>query len=153
MEEFILSNEDEIINLYKGSLAVWSHRLDLFTKDSRAIPQLCIHEVIEEEDHSLVIELPRQVHDDIFWCWPIARYIKERIIKRAYLLPETLDFSCNRCQVSLDLLDWMCEVCDYDLCMSCSDERKTHSHPMWQFKGYYGLNTHERKNIIKTIQK
>ena len=64
---------------------------------------------------------------------------------------ELFNYECDICEKKLGLDSLMCETCNYDLCEKCKDKRE-HEHKMIEYKGYYGINTYERKNIKSTIE-
>lgn len=85
----------------------------------------------------------------IKWGCSIAEFINEKFQVLDGFRKDAEDTVCDCCgNESITIGGYMCEICNFDICVGCITKKSLHSHPMFKYIGYYGVNTYSKKEMI-----
>jgi hypothetical protein len=153
-------NKEAVERMYKSAMAIWIWPYE--ETPIRIVPKVTemyhVSEIYYDEDDKPAFTMDSLVipydFEDIFVGFPIA-VIKNttlKIVRGHPIATSRMNYFCNECDKDpIEPGGWLCEACDYDICLECANNRHLHIHPMFEFVMYYGLSVYKKDNIVQTF--
>lgn len=146
LKEIWSSYKDQLIPFIKGSLIAFDFYYN--SNNVRMFPQgLSLNYIIENGNH--VINISAIDNEDVKFCFPLFSIENDQLI---FLIPNTdeIEYYCDVCESGINVDGLICEDCNYDLCSKCITNN--HGHNMFQYKGYFRMNTFSIENLVESIE-
>jgi uncharacterized OB-fold protein len=157
--KFYENKKNDLIPIYKNSVAVWNNWIEDIDKKTRKIPNIHLVRVKIENDNDIIVIKINVDSSKIIVGHPVAYYLdssdesdesnqKNTSLFKSHSVINLDGYTCNNCGDKLITDSSHCEMCDFDLCPKLECSSIEHDHPMFKNNKYFGMNTYDLDSVV-----